>query len=165
MLSDIALKGVGLLQLSLYESFRDFSGNASIVVRVPIAAGLCVTDVVLDTLKYPIIAIEHIFSAAINALGAACADRYLLADARHLLKSAAFNVTATWTSLLIAIPRAIYQLYKVIQDCRHATSCNQFAESESKMAWVVTDKQQCQKLHQQVSRIPTHWNNERGVYV
>ncbi len=145
MLADMTFKGVAMMQVSMYAKFNELTKDSSLVVRVPLAAGLCVTDVVLDTLKYPVVAIEQIFCAAINALGAASVKTCRLSDARHSFKEGMYAlVLATPLMLLLSIPKLLGHLCQTLPNSsKPARSCNEEAAREAKLAWVITSDLEC----------------------
>ncbi|MES2121280.1 MAG: hypothetical protein V4492_00710 [Chlamydiota bacterium] len=156
MLADMTFKGVAMMQVSMYAKFNDLTKDSSAIVRVPLAAGLCVTDVVIDTLKYPVVAIEHIFFAAINALGAACFKACRLSDARHSFYEGMFALfLGTPLMALLSIPKLLGQLCKTLPNhSKPAQCCNEDAEMEAKLAWIITDDRQCRMSRNYGMRFP-----------
>lgn len=147
MLSDITLKGAAMLQLSMYENFNHYFGEGSALIGIPAAVVLSLTDTGVDTLKYPMAAIENASFAVINALGAYFVDECRLLDARHNLQRAALAAfIATPVMLVVAVPKGIMHLCKTVEDFRNAKTTNGSAEGDAKIEWVVTDESKCREL-------------------
>lgn len=132
MLSNITLKFVAEAQLGMYEWLNDASamyGNCTVKLA---AFAISTIDVLIDTLKYPIIAIEHIALAAINLFGACCSNNCSITHAWKSLKRAACSIVVATPVMTLLFPLKLFSQYcRTIPDPNHATPSNREAEKEA----------------------------------
>jgi hypothetical protein len=142
MLSDITFKGIAMTQLAMYEKLRECSNHYSSYVTVPMTLGICVTDIVLDTAKYPIMAVENAAFAAINVGGAGCFEECRLADAYQNLKNiTTLTFVATPVMTFLSIPKLLSHLCVTLPNPAHAHSTNQEADREARLQAIVYSRQ------------------------
>jgi hypothetical protein len=137
MLSDVTFKAAAMMQLGLYEAFKGSGCAEAPLLGVPLATGVCVTDTVIDTVKYPVAAIENVFFATVNIVGAACVDACRLEDAWQNLKKAALGVILSTPVMLLLSPfKLIGHLCATLPNMGQAHTCNPEADMEANLPWL-----------------------------
>lgn len=139
MLSDITFKYCAMAQLAMYEKFRQFAReDHSFPVISLTAVGVCTADTCLDTVKYPVAAIENLAFAVLNTVGSPCIEQCRLKDAYQNLKKSALGLAvATPFAGLVAIPKFLAHLSVTLSNPAQARTFNREAEAESRLMPII----------------------------
>jgi len=125
MKSHLVLKTVTDLQDGIYSKLNNFSQSNKIAGRffsIPIS----ILDVVLDTLKTPLAAIEFVAMVAINLIGAAFSNKYTLKDALAHTEWALTGIACTPVKLVMAPIKIAFQFFAILVNPEKVQSINYF---------------------------------------
>jgi hypothetical protein len=138
MLSNITFKYVALLEIELYKELNKYAlvDNSPCVYVDAVAA--CLVDVFIDTVKYPVIALENAAFAAINFCGSLKWDQCTVADGSENVKKAVVSLfVATPVMTLLSPFKLVDRLCVVLSDPAHAKPSNREAEKEANQEAII----------------------------
>jgi len=112
-------------QNNLYDKLNCFSSTDKTAGRI-IAIPVGISDVVLDTLKTPLCAINNIYLIAINLIGSAFYQRFSLKRALKNTELALQNISAIPVKLAMAPIKLIFQIFTGIINPTQVSSIKNF---------------------------------------
>jgi hypothetical protein len=138
MLSDITFKYVAIAELAMYDKLNALARTYSSVIVVPATTLVCVADVFMDTVKYPIAALENGVFSAINFCGSCCFENCDYADSLQNVKKAAAGAFVATPVMTILSPFKLFsQLCVALPDPVHAKPSNREADKEAQLKAII----------------------------
>lgn len=133
MLSDITFKYVAQIELAMFEQLNQMARTSHPAAVKLVAGGVCVTDVVIDTVKYPVASLENGFFAVINLCGSPFFENCSVAHSCQNVKNAVFGLLFATPCMTLLSPIKLFsRLCVVLPNPAHAKSSNREASQEAK---------------------------------
>ncbi|MGL4540857.1 MAG: hypothetical protein ACRCU0_07815 [Candidatus Rhabdochlamydia sp.] len=149
MLSNISFKATACIQISMHENLQKLAKKHT-YIAVPVTAFVCIADVSLETIKYPIATIENVAFFAINLLGALFHKNCSSLDAYESLIRSGIMRLATPIMLVLSPSILFGNLFLNLPNPKEASSFNDRAAADVNSPFIAYDSKECRALQKAI---------------
>ncbi len=121
--SNIVPRFIDSKQLSFYRNFNTYSESNPILGRL-LSIPVSIIDVAVDSLKFPLVAIECVVLGFIHLVGALFSNRYTLKNALQYADFALSRIVVTPIKLGMAPIKIVFQFFAILIDPKKVQSIN-----------------------------------------
>lgn len=144
MLSNVVVKYSAQAELALYCQLNQFAATNRSYATKWLAVHVCVVEVFISTIKYPLVIIENLALAAMNVFGSVWFDCCKVSDAHKNLQNVGVLLIASPLMILLAPVHLFGRICVVVPNAQNATPSNREALEQAECAAISignTDRQ------------------------